>query len=69
MEGEPIHHLIGTATKYISLVGGITSSITVDSPQNYFFAGIFGFLYLGGEIMQKTSKDKELKNLEEKLKK
>lgn len=60
-------YFLGTATKYISLVGGITSSLLLESPQNYIFPGVGLIFYLGGEFLQKTSKDKELKNLEDKI--
>ncbi len=70
MEGNDISYFIGSLTKYSGLVGGVGSIITLESPQSYFLAGISGLMYISGEIMQKTAKDKELnKSLEDKLKK
>lgn len=69
MEEDLIPYIFGTAIKYSALVGGISSFITADSPQSYFLASFCGFLYVGGEIIQKNKKDKELNNLEKKLNK
>lgn len=66
---EDLMYLItGIATKYVSLIAGSSLFITSDAPYNYLGAGFCGLLYFGGELLQKTSKDKELKNLEDKLK-
>ncbi len=68
MEENSTHYLIGTATKYVSLIAGSSVFITSDAPYNYIGAGVCGLFYLGGELLQKTPKDKELKNLEDKIK-
>ena len=61
--------ITGTATEYVSLIAGTSVFITSDSPKDYILAGVFGFVYFGGKLLEKASRDKELKNLEEKLKK
>ncbi len=60
-------YFFGSATKYLSVIAGSSVFITSDSPKDYILAGLFGFVYFGGELLQKTSKDKELKNLEDKI--
>ncbi len=59
--------ITGTAVKYVSVIAGSSVFITSDTPHNYIGAGVCGLFYLGGELLQKTAKDKELKNLEDKI--
>ena len=61
--------IAGAGLKYASLVGGINVFLTGDFPQDYALAGLCGFIYLAGEVMQRNFGDKQLKNLENKLKK
>lgn len=59
--------ITGTATKYVSLIAGGSAFITSDSPHNYLIAGFFGLIYFAGDLLQKTARDKELNNLEDKI--
>ncbi|MEK6817228.1 MAG: hypothetical protein AABX80_00340 [Nanoarchaeota archaeon] len=62
-----LSYIAGSGLKYGALVGGIDYILTLDSPQNLFAAGLCGGLYVAGELMQKNIKEKELKNLENKI--
>ena len=62
-----IPYIFGTGLKYGSLVEGINLILTNDFPQDYLLAGFCGGFYVAGELMQKNIKEKELKNLENKI--
>lgn len=67
MAENDFQYFLGSAVKYISLIGGASAFITSDSPHNYIMAGISGVIYFGGELLQKTARGKELENLEKKV--
>lgn len=68
MEMDKTYYFSGIATKYFSVIAGSSVFITSDSPKDYILAGLFGFVYFGGELLQKKSLENNgLKNLENNL--